>query len=141
RRRCAPRPVTMAAAGAPAPSADERVGAVVLTYNRAVEVTRTVDRLANLPERPRIVVVDNASVDQAASALARQFPDVSYVRLDQNYGASARNVGVRLCARPYVGLCDDDTWFEPGSLSRAADLFDTYPSVAIVTGKVLVGGS
>src|SRR5206468_925126 len=40
---------------------------------------------------------------------------------------------------PYVALCDDDTRWEPGSLRRAADLFDQYPRLAVLTGRVLVG--
>jgi GT2 family glycosyltransferase len=36
-------------------------------------------------------------------------------------------------------LCDDDTWWEPGALRRAADLFDAHPRLAVITGRVLVG--
>src|SRR5438874_7851322 len=63
------------------------------------------------------------------------------MRLDANLGAAARNVGVWLCDRPYVALCDDDTWWEPGGLRRAADLLDAYPGLAVVTAKLLVGPS
>jgi GT2 family glycosyltransferase len=54
-------------------------------------------------------------------------------------GAAARTLGVRHVDAPYVAFCDDDTWWEPGSLRRAADLFDAHPRLAIVTGRVLVG--
>jgi GT2 family glycosyltransferase len=39
----------------------------------------------------------------------------------------------------YVAFCDDDTWWEPGSLAAAADLFDKHPRLASVTARVLVG--
>ena len=89
---------------------DARVGAVVLTHNRAAEVLRTVERLAALPECPKIVVVDNASVDDTAQRLRAAFPDITCVRLARNVGAAGRNAGVRACDRPYIALCDDDTW-------------------------------
>lgn len=114
------------------------MGAVVLTYNRRVEVARTIERLLALPEQPRIFVADNNSSDGTQMELQR-FPTVARVRLPTNIGAAARNAGVKLCDRPYIALCDDDTWWEPGSLRRAADLLEAYPRLAIVTGKVLVG--
>jgi GT2 family glycosyltransferase len=120
---------------------DPRVGVVVLTHNRAGEVARTVERLVALPARPRIVVVDNASSDGTAAALRRRFPGVAVVRLDKNLGAAGRNVGVQVCDRPYVALCDDDTWWAPGSLARAADLFDAHRSLGVLTGRVVVGES
>ncbi len=121
------------------PDEDPRVGVVVLTHNRAGELVRTLEHLLALPERPPIVVVDNGSTDETATLVPERFPAVRYVRLGANLGAAGRNVGVRLCPRPYVALCDDDTWWEPGALARAADLLDAHPSLAVITGKVLVG--
>jgi hypothetical protein len=40
---------------------------------------------------------------------------------------------------PYVALCDDDTWWDPGDLGRAADLLRTHPRLAIITARVLIG--
>lgn len=117
---------------------DPRVGIVVLTHNRADEVTRTLERLVALPERPVIVVVDNGSSDGTAETVRRGFPAVTCIRLATNLGAAGRNIGVEACDRPYVALCDDDTWWEPGSLTRAADLLDAHPTIAVMTGKVLI---
>jgi len=133
----------MPADGQPAPtrSPDARVGVVVLTYNRVREVLRTIGHLVTLPERPRVLVVDNGSHDGTTEAIRQTFSpeDVVLVPLASNLGAAGRNVGVELCDRQYVALCDDDTWWQPGSLTRAADLLDAYPSLAVVCGRVLVG--
>src|SRR5437588_766693 len=102
--------------------ADPRVGVVVLTYNRVDTVMQTVARLLALPESPEIVVVDNDSTDGSAAKLGERFPSVTVVRLDANYGAAGRNIGVQHCERPYIALCDDDTWWRPGGLRHAADL-------------------
>jgi len=48
-------------------------------------------------------------------------------------------VGVRHVEAPYCAFCDDDTWWDPGCLRRAADLFDAQPRLAVITGRVLVG--
>jgi N-acetylglucosaminyl-diphospho-decaprenol L-rhamnosyltransferase len=119
--------------------AESRLGVSILTYNRADEVSRTVERMVSLPERPRIVVVDNGSTDGTVEILGRRFPEVRCVALEENLGAAGRNAGVAVLDTPYVALCDDDTWWEPGSLARAAALFDAYPRLALLAGAVLVG--
>src|SRR5688572_24416994 len=50
-------------------SADPRIGVSILTYNRVDECSRTVERMLALPERPRIVVVDNGSKDGTPDVL------------------------------------------------------------------------
>lgn len=118
---------------------DPRVSVVMLTHNRVDEATRSLAHLLALPEQPRICVVDNGSVDDTAQVLKSRFPDIDIIRLEDNIGAAARNVGIAHAATPFVALCDDDTWWKPGALSRAADALDTHARLAIVTGRVLVG--
>ncbi len=119
--------------------ADPRVSVVMITHNRRAETLRSLEVLTNLPEQPKIVMVDNHSTDGTAQAVAERFRTVTIVALKTNLGAAARTAGVRLVSTPYVAFCDDDTWWEPGCLRAAADLFDAQPRLAIVTGRVLVG--
>jgi GT2 family glycosyltransferase len=72
-------------------------------------------------------------------AVADRFPSVEVVEAGANLGAAARTLGVRRSSAPYIAFCDDDTWWEPGCLSKAADLFDAQPHLAVITGRVLVG--
>jgi GT2 family glycosyltransferase len=116
---------------------DPRVGAVVITWNRREEALTAVGRLLALPERPHVVLVDNGSSDGTARAVARTYPEVDVVALTENLGAVGRNVGVERLNTPYVAFADDDTWWEPGSLSRAADAFDAHPRLAVVTARIL----
>lgn len=44
-------------------------------------------------------------------------------------------------SEPYVALCDDDSWWAPGSLARAERLLDANPRLALIAGRVLVGQS
>ena len=118
--------------------AEPRVGVVVITWNRREEALACVRRLAELPERPHVVLVDNGSDDGTAAAVRAAAPEVDVVALPTNLGAVGRNVGVRRLATPYVAFCDDDTWWEPGSLSTAADVLDAHPGLAVVTARILV---
>jgi N-acetylglucosaminyl-diphospho-decaprenol L-rhamnosyltransferase len=117
---------------------DPRVAVVVASRNRRELLLRTLPRHLALPERPRIVVVDNASTDGAADAVDA-LPGVELIRLERNLGGAARNVGLRAVQAPYVGLSDDDSWWRPGGLRRAADLLDRHPRLAVVNARILVG--
>jgi GT2 family glycosyltransferase len=118
---------------------DERVGVVVITRDRREELLRTLAAVTALPEAPPVVVVDNDSSDGTADAVVNAgFTSVTLLRAGRNLGAVGRNVGTALLDRPYVAFCDDDTWWAPGALSRAADVLDHHPSVAVVTGRILV---
>jgi GT2 family glycosyltransferase len=113
---------------------DARVTVVVISQNRRDEL------LLSLPrhEGP-VILVDNASTDGTAEAVRRQLPAVRTVRLTDNAGAAARNVGVALARTPYVAFADDDSWWAPGALERAADVLDRHPRLAVLAGRVLVG--
>jgi GT2 family glycosyltransferase len=88
-----------------------------------------------------VIVVDNASSDGTPERLARHFPHVDVVRLDRNVGAAARNLAVERSTSPYVAFADDDSWWEPGALDRAAELLDAHPHVAVLAARMLLGPS
>ena len=119
-------------------SEDTRLGAVVVTRNRP-HVVDAIEGLSRLPERPPIVVVDNASTDGTPEVVAARFPEVKLIRLRSNAGGGGRNAGVHALDRPYVAFCDDDMFWEPGALKRAADLLDRHGRLAVVAARVLVG--
>ncbi|MET7683436.1 glycosyltransferase [Streptomyces sp. NPDC005423] len=123
-----------AAGGGP----DGRTSVVVITHNRRTELLRTLALLRGLPERPPVIVTDNASRDGTAAAVRRDFPEVRLLQPGRNLGAVGRNLGVRQVRTPYVAFCDDDTWWEPGSLRAAADLLDGRPRLAAVTARIVV---
>jgi GT2 family glycosyltransferase len=120
-----------------ATAADPRVGVVVITYERREEALAAVGRLLELPERPPVVLVDNGSSDGTADAVRRRFPAVDVVAVDRNLGAVGRNVGVARLDTPYVAFCDDDTWWEPGCLRRAADVLDAHPQLGLVNARIV----
>jgi GT2 family glycosyltransferase len=116
---------------------DPRTGVVIATRNRAGLLRDTLARLLALPERPRVVAVDNGSADDTRD-VART-TGAGLIALPDNRGAAARNVGVARLDRPYVALADEDSWYEPGSVNHAADLFDKHPKLGLIAARVLVG--
>ncbi|WP_222266371.1 glycosyltransferase family 2 protein [Modestobacter marinus] len=112
-----------------------RVSVVVATRDRRESLLRSLAHL-DRPHGPPVVVVDNASADGTVAAVRAEHPRVELVELPANAGAVARTDGVRRTSTRYVAFADDDSWWEPGALDRAADLLDAHPRAAVVVGRV-----
>ena len=117
-----------------APDPQHRVTVVVATRNRREELVAHLGR----HEGP-VIVVDNASTDGSVEAVRAAHPRVRVVPLTRNVGAVARTVGARLASTPYVAFADDDSWWAPGALARAAAVFDAHPRLGLVAGSIAVG--
>ncbi|MFC4903742.1 glycosyltransferase family 2 protein [Kocuria oceani] len=117
-----------------APDPQHRVTVVVATRNRREELVEHLGR----HEGP-VIVVDNASTDGSVEAVRAAHPHVQVVPLPRNVGAVARTVGVRLARTPYVAFADDDSWWAPGALARAAAVFDAHPRLGLLAGSIAVG--
>ncbi|MGW0085009.1 glycosyltransferase family 2 protein [Streptomyces sp. NPDC003393] len=115
------------------------VGVVIATRDRSAGLAATLRHLLVLPEHPEIVVADNASTDDTRALLARDFPQVRVLPLPFNRGALARTHGVRALRTPCVAFSDDDSWWAPGALARAARLFDDHPRLGLIAARTLVG--
>lgn len=116
-----------------------RATVVMITRNRCDQALSTIRHMTSLPDAAPVIVVDNASDDGTADAVGREFGHrVELIRARENLGATARNLATRHVATPYVAFCDDDTTWQPGALTRAADLLDAHPGLATVTGRCLV---
>ncbi|TQE39435.1 glycosyltransferase [Streptomyces ipomoeae] len=125
------------AAGTVAP--DSRVTVAVITRDRCAGLLRTLDALAALPERPLVIVVDNSSDDSTLRALRGHPSAPRVLRPTRNTGALGRNIAVQRADTPYVAFSDDDSWWSPGALRQAADLFDAHPRLGLVAARILVG--
>ena len=121
------------------PQPDPRIAVVVASYNRRERLLTSLPHHLALPEAPAVVVVDNASSDGTAEAVEAAHPGVTIVRTQENLGGAGRNVGVAAVRTPYVAFSDDDSWWTPGALARAADLLDADPRLAVVQAHILVG--
>ncbi|MFG3227176.1 glycosyltransferase family 2 protein [Kitasatospora sp. NPDC048194] len=133
-----PAPQGTAAPDPSRPAGEQPVTVVVITHNRRRELLHTLDRLAELPEHPPVLVVDNGSTDGTARAVRDHPGGARLLSAGRNAGACARNLAAREVGTRYLAFCDDDTWWEPGSLAGAVRLLDAHPPVAAVTARIVV---
>jgi GT2 family glycosyltransferase len=90
------------------------------------------------PGTAQVVVVDNASGDGSAEALAAGHPDVTLVRSAENLGfARATNIGFTHATGEFLVLLNSDTIVLPGALEALVDHLRRHPDVGAVGGMQL----
>lgn len=118
-----------------------RTSFVIASRDRSAELATVLNRLLDTTNCP-VILVDNASRDDSA-VVARRIAQrsanrLAVIELDENLGAVGRNIGVARAVTPFVAFCDDDSWWEPGSVGTAERIFDGYPSVALLAARTVV---
>lgn len=110
-----------------------RLSVVVLSYNRAGELARTLGTLTTQIDRERdeIIVVDNASID--ASRAVADAAGVRLLALPRNVGVLGFNIGVSHACGEYVLILDDDATPDEGVIDRALALLRSRADLAAVT--------
>jgi GT2 family glycosyltransferase len=84
------------------------------------------------------IVIDNASTDGSADAVADAFPDVELVRLDRRQGFGANhNQAIRRSRGRYVFILNEDTVLHEGALDRLCRFMDQNPGVGAAGPRIL----
>lgn len=114
------------------------VSVVICTRNRAVQLERCLQSLADQKAQPQqVVVVDNAPSDESTAEVAARFPHVTYVR-EKKVGLDiARNTGALAARCPVVAYTDDDVHLHPLWTFRLWETFEQNPQMAALTGLVI----
>jgi len=103
---------------------------VVLVYNRAEAIVRTLHELRLVIEAgARVIVVDNASADGSAEAVEQHGAGAELIRLDANVGVDGFNRGASASDRAFTLILDDDAWPDLHGLSSALGFMRGEPGV------------
>jgi GT2 family glycosyltransferase len=97
---------------------------IIVTYNTRADTLACLEALAAAPPETshQIVVVDNASHDGTAEAIARRHPQVVVIPLTDNRGfGAANNVALRASHAPLVLFLNSDTAVGRGAIDRLVD--------------------
>jgi len=85
------------------------------------------------------IVVDNGSADDSLTVLARDFPEVRVIALQENLGlAGGTNVGIQATDAPVVATLNNDTEADPRWLAELKRALDAHPEAGSVASKLLL---
>jgi len=86
-----------------------------------------------------IIIVDNASSDGSCEYLRREFPSVTVMSLDRNYGfAEANNRGAKAASGVFLLFLNNDTIVTPGWSKNLLDVLSSDPAVGATGSKLLL---
>lgn len=112
------------------------VAAVIVSYNVRDLLLRCITSLKD-DGVSEIVVVDNASRDTSADAVAEHEPDVTLLRLTRNIGFGAgQNRGVARTTAPYILIVNPDVVVEPGSTKALVGALEHDRGLGIVGPRI-----
>jgi N-acetylglucosaminyl-diphospho-decaprenol L-rhamnosyltransferase len=110
-----------------------RIDVVIPIHGHRAMTERCLAALALQTRRHRTIVVDNASPDDSAAAIAERFPEVEVLKLDANRGfASACNAGIARSSGEVVVLLNNDVIAPPTFLERLTAPFAEDPRLGSV---------
>ena len=121
------------------PAKDHKPGpsVIMVSYNTRDLTLRALETLlADIGDKSvQVIVVDNASSDGSAEAIANTFPEVTLIESETNLGfARANNLAATSAVGDWLLLINPDTETRPGML----DAFDAFVSTHRENG--IVGG-
>ncbi len=112
---------------------------IVVSYNTR---EMTLDCLRSVRDQTRtaheVIVVDNASTDGSAEAIAKTFPEVRLMAETENRGfARANNLGAAHARGEYILLLNPDTVVIDGAVDRLLAFARTRPEAGIWGGRTV----
>lgn len=109
------------------------ISVLIVSYNVAPRLRRCLEALTAAAADLEIIVVDNASPDDSAAMVARDFPGVRLLAWEENHGFSAAiNAAARLARGHLLLLLNPDARVDAGALARMPEALASRPGVAAV---------
>lgn len=122
-----------------------RLTLLIPTHNRARELVRALESVARQELDPALwecVVIDNASTDDTAEAVARFAAAHPQMQLRRVYEAQAgvahaRNRGLSEATTDLIASIDDDERINEGFLGAYLRFFETHPEANVAGGRII----
>ena len=88
-------------------------------------------------ENMEVIVVDNASKQDEASIIQKQFPQVKVITSEKNLGfAGGNNLGIKKSKGKYLFLINNDTIFKEFNVDSLINRLESSPNIGIVCPKI-----
>lgn len=122
-------------------AADPIVSVLVISYNTQA---MTLDCIASVLEQTTVpyelIVLDNASPDGSAAAIAQAFPDLNLIASATNHGfAVGNNVAAEAARGKYILLLNPDTLVLDHAIDKLVAFAERTPQALIWGGRTLNG--
>ena len=91
---------------------DIELSIITINYNGFKDTCELIESIP-FNNDMEVIVVDNASKEDEASAISERYPQVKVIRSDKNLGfAGGNNIGIKEAKGDYILLINNDTYFK-----------------------------
>ncbi len=111
-----------------------KISVVIITRNRLEDVRRSIDSyLKQTYENKEIVVIDNASTDGTREMMGKDYPELKYLWLPDNFDIRTINIGVELSDGDIIWRTDSDSHPEnENAFEQVIEILKKYPDIDII---------
>ncbi|MEP7235898.1 MAG: glycosyltransferase family 2 protein [Ignavibacteriota bacterium] len=118
-----------------------RVGIILVHLNSYSDTSLCLTSLRSITyPNVEVIVVDNGSIDHTGERLRKEFPEITHIRSEDNFGFSGgNNIGIDHALShgcEHVLLLNNDTIVTPSFLEPLVDRLLQEKNVAAVSGKI-----
>jgi GT2 family glycosyltransferase len=93
--------------------------------------------LTNTYKNIEIIVVDNGSKDDPVPGWRLKYPDVNFIRSEQNLGfAGGNNLGIDKADGAYLFFVNNDTEFTPGLIGQLVSRLEEHPQIGMISPRI-----
>lgn len=116
----------------------KKIAVVILNWNGAKLLEQFLPSVVAFSKEAQIYVADNASTDNSIDVIKTQFPEVTIIQNEGNFGfAKGYNVALQQVEEPYYALVNSDIEVTENWLTPILSIFDHEPNIGIVQPKIL----
>ena len=111
---------------------------ITINYNGLKDTCALIETIP-FNDKMEVIVVDNASQQDEATAIQQRYPQVKVIRSEKNIGfAGGNNLGIRAAHGKYLFILNNDTILRPqtSDIRHLIDRLDSSPKIGVVCPKI-----
>ena len=113
-----------------------KLSIITVNYNGLKDTCALIESIP-FNEKIEVIVIDNASKQDEASIILKQFPQVKVIRSEKNLGfAGGNNLGIKEAKGKYIFLINNDTTFKEFNVDSLINRLESSPQIGMVCPKI-----
>lgn len=116
-----------------------KISLSIVTYNNCNEIIGVLDSIRHSEDSKSfdIFIVDNCSIDGTADFVAKEYPECTVLRMQENLGyGSGHNQAIRIVESDYHAIVNPDIRFNSKTIRQFADYMNANPNTSMISPQV-----
>ena len=113
-----------------------KLSIITVNYNGLKDTCELIDSIP-FNDNMEVIVIDNASQQDEATAIQQRYPQVKVIRSEKNLGfAGGNNLGIKEAKGDYIFLVNNDTILKDLNFNTLIERLESTPLIGVVCPKI-----